>query len=137
MVRARTVALLLCAAAVATLAYADDEPYEARPDADAEPETTEPEEPKIPEGPKFDYMDPDTWSRAVWTLFTWRLEAFVSTQVPAGAVRLDVREAHRGLLADLGDPRGPHERVGGRGGGEAEAVEEGGLHVRQSRIVGL
>ena len=72
MVRARTVALLLCAAAVATLAYADDEPYEARPDADAEPETTEPEEPKIPEGPKFDYMDPDTWSRAVWTLFTWR-----------------------------------------------------------------
>ena len=72
MVRARTVALLLCAAAVATLAYADDEPYEARPDADAEPETTKPEEPKIPEGPKFDYMDPDTWSRAVWTLFTWR-----------------------------------------------------------------
>ena len=72
MVRARTVALLLCAAAVATLAYADDEPYEARPDADAEPETTEPEEPKIPEGPKFDYMDPDTWFRAVWTLFTWR-----------------------------------------------------------------
>ena len=72
MVRARTVALLLCAAAVATLAYADDEPYEARPDADAEPEPTEPEEPKIPEGPKFDYMDPDTWSRAVWTLFTWR-----------------------------------------------------------------
>ena len=69
MVRARTVALLLCAAAVATLAYADDEPYEPRPDADAEPETTEPEEPKIPEGPKFDYMDPDTWSRAVWTLF--------------------------------------------------------------------
>ena len=68
MVRARTVALLLCAAAVATLAYADDEPYEARPDADAEPETTEPEEPKIPEGPKFDYMDPDTWSQAVWTL---------------------------------------------------------------------
>ena len=37
MVRARTVALLLCAAAVATLAYADDEPYEPRPDADAEP----------------------------------------------------------------------------------------------------
>ena len=72
MVRARTVALLLCAAAITTLAYADDEPYEARPDADAEPEPTEPEEPKIPEGPKFDYMDPDTWSRAVWTLFTWR-----------------------------------------------------------------
>ena len=66
MVRARTVALLLCAAAVATLAYADDEPYEARPDADAEPEPTEPEEPKIPEGPKFDYMDPDTWSPPVW-----------------------------------------------------------------------
>ena len=66
MVRARTVALLLCAAAVATLAYADDEPYEARPDADAEPERTEPEEPKIPEGPKFDYMDPDTWSPPVW-----------------------------------------------------------------------
>ena len=65
MVRARTVALLLCAAAVATLAYAD-EPYEARPDADAEPEPTEPEEPKIPEGPKFDYMDPDTWSPPVW-----------------------------------------------------------------------
>ena len=129
MVRARTVALLLCAAAVATLAYADDEPYEARPDADAEPETTEPEEPKIPEGPKFDYMDPDTWSQAVWTLFTWRLEAFVSTQVPAGAVRLDVREAHRGLLADLGDPRRAHERVGGRGSREAEAVEEGGLYV--------
>ena len=129
MVRARTVALLLCAAAVATLAYADDEPYEARPDADAEPETTEPEEPKIPEGPKFDYMDPDTWSQAVWTLFTWRLEAFVSTQVPAGAVRLDVREAHRGLLADLGHPRGAHERVGGRGSREAEAVEEGGLYV--------
>ena len=37
MVRARTVALLLCAAAVATLAYADDEPYEPRPDADAGP----------------------------------------------------------------------------------------------------
>ena len=72
MVRARTVALLLCAAAITTIAYADDEPYEPRPDADAEPETTEPEEPKIPEGPKFDYMDPDTWSRAVWTLFTWR-----------------------------------------------------------------
>ena len=72
MVRARTVALLLCAAAITTLAYADDEPYEPRPDADAEPETTEPEEPKIPEGPKFDYMDPDTWSQAVWTLFTWR-----------------------------------------------------------------
>ena len=129
MVRARTVALLLCAAAVATLAYADDEPYEARPDADAEPAEAAEPEPKIPEGPKFDYMDPDTWSRAVWTLFTWRLEAFVSTQVPAGAVRLDVREAHRGLLADLGDPRGPHERVGGRGGREAEAVEEGGLYV--------
>ena len=48
MVRARTVALLLCAAAITTLAYADDEPYEARPDADAEPETTEPEEPKLP-----------------------------------------------------------------------------------------
>ena len=71
MVRARTVALLLCAAAITTIAYADDEPYEARPDADAEPETTEPEEPKIPEGPKFDYMDPDTWSRAVWTLFAY------------------------------------------------------------------
>ena len=137
MVRARTVALLLCAAAVATLAYADDEPYEARPDADAEPETTEPEEPKIPEGPKFDYMDPDTWSQAVWTLFTWRLEAFVSTQVPAGAVRLDVRQAHRGLLPHLGDPRRAHERVGGRGSREAKAVEEGGLHVRQSRVVGL
>ena len=72
MVRARTVALLLCAAAVATLAYADDEPYEARPDADAEPAEAAEPEPKIPEGPKFDYMDPDTWSRAVWTLFTWR-----------------------------------------------------------------
>ena len=72
MVRARTVALLLCAAAVATLAYADDEPYEARPDADAEPQEAAEPEPKIPEGPKFDYMDPDTWSRAVWTLFTWR-----------------------------------------------------------------
>ena len=134
MVRARTVALLLCAAAVATLAYADDEPYEARPDADAEPQEAAEPEPKIPEGPKFDYMDPDTWSRAVWTLFTWRLEAFVSTQVPAGAVRLDVREAHRRLLADLGEPRRAHERVGGRGGGEAEAVEEGGLHVRQPRV---
>ena len=127
--RARTVALLLCAAALTTIAYADDEPYEPRPDADAEPETTEPEEPKIPEGPKFDYMDPDTWSRAVWTLFTWRLEAFVSTQVPAGAVRLDVREAHRSLFTHLGDPRGAHERVGGRGSREAEAVEEGGLYV--------
>ena len=72
MVRARTVALLLCAAAIATLAYADDEPYEARPDADAEPQEAAEPEPKIPEGPKFDYMDPDTWSRAVWTLFTWR-----------------------------------------------------------------
>ena len=72
MVRARTVALLLCAAAVATLAYADDEPYEARPDADAEPAEAAEPEPKIPEGPKFDYMDPDTWSQAVWTLFTWR-----------------------------------------------------------------
>ena len=76
MVRARTVALLLCAAAITTLAYADDEPYEPRPDADAEPEPTEPEEPKIPEGPKFDYMDPDTWSQAVWTLFTWRIRSF-------------------------------------------------------------
>ena len=129
--------MLLCAAALTTIAYADDEPYEARPDADAEPQEAAEPEPKIPEGPKFDYMDPDTWSRAVWTLFTWRLEAFVSTQVPAGAVRLDVREAHRGLLADLGDPRRAHERVGGRGGREAEAVEEGGLHVRQSRVVGL
>ena len=73
MVRARTVALLLCAAAITTLAYADDEPYEARPDADAEPaEATEPEPEPVPQGPKFDYMDPDTWSRAVWTLFTWR-----------------------------------------------------------------
>ena len=35
MVRARTVALLLCAAAITTPAYADDEPYEPRPDADA------------------------------------------------------------------------------------------------------
>ena len=66
MVRARTVALLLCAAAVATLAYADDEPYEARPDADAEPAEAAEPEPKIPEGPKFDYMDPDTWSPPVW-----------------------------------------------------------------------
>jgi hypothetical protein len=69
MVRARTVALLLCAAAITTLAYADDEPYEPRPDADAEPAEAAEPEPKIPEGPKFDYMDPDTWSRAVWTLF--------------------------------------------------------------------
>ena len=125
--------MLLCAAAITTIAYADDEPYEARPDADAEPAEAAEPEPKIPEGPKFDYMDPDTWSRAVWTLFTWRtwrLEAFVSTQVPAGAVRLDVREADRGVLADLGDPRGAHERVGGRGSREAEAVEEGGLHLR-------
>ena len=68
MVRARTVALLLCAAAITTLAYADDEPYEARPDADAEPAEAAEPEPKIPEGPKFDYMDPDTWSQAVWTL---------------------------------------------------------------------
>ena len=66
MVRARTVALLLCAAALTTIAYADDEPYEARPDADAEPQEAAEPEPKIPEGPKFDYMDPDTWSRAVW-----------------------------------------------------------------------
>ena len=66
MVRARTVALLLCAAAITTLAYADDEPYEARPDADAEPEEAAEPEPKIPEGPKFDYMDPDTWSPPVW-----------------------------------------------------------------------
>ena len=129
MVRARTVALLLCAAAITTIAYADDEPYEARPDADAEPAEAAEPEPKIPEGPKFDYMDPDTWSRAVWTLFTWRLEAFISTQVPAGAVRLDVRQAHRGLLPHLGDPRRAHERVGGRGGRKAEKVEEGGLHV--------
>ena len=66
MVRARTVALLLCAAAVATLAYADDEPYEARPDADAEPAEPEPEPEPVPQGPKFDYMDPDTWSPPVW-----------------------------------------------------------------------
>ena len=66
MVRARTVALLLCAAAITTLAYADDEPYEARPDADAEPQEAAEPEPKIPEGPKFDYMDPDTWSQPVW-----------------------------------------------------------------------
>ena len=72
MVRARTVALLLCAAAITTLAYADDEPYEARPDADAEPAEAAEPEPKIPEGPKFDYMDPDTWSQAVWTLCRWR-----------------------------------------------------------------
>ena len=72
MVRARTVALLLCAAAITTLAYADDEPYEARPDADAEPAEPEPEPEPVPQGPKFDYMDPDTWSQAVWTLFTWR-----------------------------------------------------------------
>ena len=72
MVRARTVALLLCAAAITTLAYADDEPYEPRPDADAEPAEPEPEPEPVPQGPKFDYMDPDTWSQAVWTLFTWR-----------------------------------------------------------------
>ena len=66
MVRARTVALLLCAAAITTIAYADDEPYEARPDADAEPQEAAEPEPKIPEGPKFDYMDPDTWSPPVW-----------------------------------------------------------------------
>jgi hypothetical protein len=66
MVRARTVALLLCAAALTTIAYADDEPYEPRPDADAEPEEAAEPEPKIPEGPKFDYMDPDTWSHPVW-----------------------------------------------------------------------
>ena len=65
MVRARTVALLLCAAAITTIAYAD-EPYEARPDADAEPAEPAEPEPKIPEGPKFDYMDPDTWSPPVW-----------------------------------------------------------------------
>ena len=66
MVRARTVALLLCAAAITTLAYADDEPYEARPDADAEPAEPEPEPEPVPQGPKFDYMDPDTWSPPVW-----------------------------------------------------------------------
>ena len=66
MVRARTVALLLCAASVATLAYADDEPYEPRPDADAEPAEPEPEPEPVPQGPKFDYMDPDTWSPPVW-----------------------------------------------------------------------
>ena len=66
MVRARTVALLLCAAALTTIAYADDEPYEPRPDADAEPAEAAEPEPKIPEGPKFDYMDPDTWSPPVW-----------------------------------------------------------------------
>ena len=67
MVRARTVALLLCAAAITTLTYADDEPYEPRPDADAEPaEAAEPEPEPVPQGPKFDYMDPDTWSPPVW-----------------------------------------------------------------------
>ena len=66
MVRARTVALLLCAAAITTLAYADDEPYEARPDADAEPAEPEPEPEPVPQGPKFDYMAPDTWSPPVW-----------------------------------------------------------------------
>ena len=66
MVRARTVALLLCAAAITTLAYADDEPYEPRPDADAEPAEPEPEPEPVPQGPKFDYMDPDTWSPPVW-----------------------------------------------------------------------
>ena len=68
MVRARTVALLLCAAAITTLAYADDEPYEARPDADAEPAEPEPEPEPVPQGPKFDYMDPDTWSQPVWMM---------------------------------------------------------------------
>ena len=66
MVRARTVALLLCAAAITTLAYADDEPYEPRPDADAEPAEPEPEPEPVPQGPKFDYMDPETWSPPAW-----------------------------------------------------------------------
>ena len=84
MVRARTVALLLCAAAITTIAYADDEPYEPRPDADAEPETTEPEEPKIPEGPKFDYMDPDTWSQPAQ--YVWMFVKLIAAFSPIWAI---------------------------------------------------
>ena len=84
MVRARTVALLLCAAAITTIAYADDEPYEARPDADADPEQTEPEEPKIPEGPKFDYMDPDTWSQPAQ--YVWMFVKLIAAFSPIWAI---------------------------------------------------
>ena len=84
MVRARTVALLLCAAAITTLAYADDEPYEPRPDADAEPEQAAEPEPKIPEGPKFDYMDPDTWSQPAQ--YVWMFVKLIAAFSPIWAI---------------------------------------------------
>ena len=84
MVRARTVALLLCAAAVATLAYADDEPYEPRPDADAEPAEPEPEPEPVPQGPKFDYMDPDTWSQPAQ--YVWMFVKLIAAFSPIWAI---------------------------------------------------
>ena len=84
MVRARTVALLLCAAAITTLAYADDEPYEARPDADAEPAEPEPEPEPVPQGPKFDYMDPDTWSQPAQ--YVWMFVKLIAAFSPIWAI---------------------------------------------------
>ena len=84
MVRARTVALLLCAAAITTLAYADDEPYEPRPDADAEPAEPEPEPEPVPQGPKFDYMDPDTWSQPAQ--YVWMFVKLIAAFSPIWAI---------------------------------------------------
>ena len=65
MVRARTVALLLCAAAITTLAYADDEPYEPRPDADAEP-AEPPSRSRCPRARSLTTWTPTLGPRAVW-----------------------------------------------------------------------